>query len=204
MNEGTVFGRLTVLEKTLSPSGRPEFRCRCECGAIVEVRRDKLRKGLIVSCGCFKKEREEAYRQKREAELQIKKEKQAARIELLKQRPRIKSLLEVALERRHESLKHFLILSEPSKTDPLWDFEFFKNLIGENSCHYCKSELDLDGIPLDCKDDQIGFLACNVVPSCRTCIGIRHAYVNPLLSYEEMLLLSPGLEEIKLKRKCPL
>lgn len=52
-----VFGRLTVLEQTeniITPNGRSHvaWKCKCDCGNIVVVRGDCLRKGNTVSCGC--------------------------------------------------------------------------------------------------------------------------------------------------------
>ena len=48
---GTVFGQLTVLR----PSKRElHYVCRCSCGTVKDVRKDHLRGGKIVSCGCYK------------------------------------------------------------------------------------------------------------------------------------------------------
>lgn len=53
------FGYLTVLRRDdsrLSGAGKSVYwLCKCECGNIKSVRTDKLRKGEVVSCGCYSK-----------------------------------------------------------------------------------------------------------------------------------------------------
>ena len=51
---GQRFGRLTVLE--LTPLRPVHFRCRCDCGAIVNVLSMLLRDGRTRSCGCLRRE----------------------------------------------------------------------------------------------------------------------------------------------------
>lgn len=59
---GQRFGRLTVIEKTTTPydkSGNLLWRCLCDCGNEVFVRKTHLgepRNGKISSCGCYAKE----------------------------------------------------------------------------------------------------------------------------------------------------
>lgn len=54
---GKVFGRLTVLERVENKNkGRARWKCLCSCGTIKEVDGTHLRRGEIVSCGCFKNE----------------------------------------------------------------------------------------------------------------------------------------------------
>jgi hypothetical protein len=55
---GQKFGRLTVIEKTGKRAGNRSiiWKCRCDCGNIVEVIRDDLLNGSTKSCGCLKKE----------------------------------------------------------------------------------------------------------------------------------------------------
>lgn len=48
------FGSLTVLGKCPVKSNMTYWRCRCDCGKTVEVRRDHLISGNTVSCGCFR------------------------------------------------------------------------------------------------------------------------------------------------------
>ena len=59
---GNKYGRLTVIERGkdyVSPSGSHSttWKCQCECGNIVEVNANSLRKGLTTSCGCYRNEK---------------------------------------------------------------------------------------------------------------------------------------------------
>ena len=59
---GQRFGRLVVLERTddyILDSGKRKtmWRCFCECGNIVVVRGESLKRGITLSCGCYKSER---------------------------------------------------------------------------------------------------------------------------------------------------
>lgn len=47
---GSRYGDLTTIREVES-SGKRHFRCKCECGEIVEVRLDHLRSGHTSSCG---------------------------------------------------------------------------------------------------------------------------------------------------------
>lgn len=53
---GRRFGRLTVLEKTEKRAKNRSvlWKCRCDCGSIVEATRDQLLSGGKTSCGCAK------------------------------------------------------------------------------------------------------------------------------------------------------
>jgi len=55
---GTKFGKLTVIsdaEPTIGSSGKPHRRllCQCECGKQTTPRLDALKRGRVVSCGCW-------------------------------------------------------------------------------------------------------------------------------------------------------
>lgn len=50
---GKKFGRLTVLEFI----GQDIFRCKCDCGNVVDKRGTRLRGGYVQSCGCLRKEK---------------------------------------------------------------------------------------------------------------------------------------------------
>ena len=53
---GQRFGRLTALEPTDRRSrGCLVWRCRCDCGAEVEVESRRLKPGAMLSCGCKEK-----------------------------------------------------------------------------------------------------------------------------------------------------
>lgn len=58
---GMKFGRLTVIERTEKPvhvkSNEAYWICQCECGNITKpIASSDLKKGGIVSCGCWRKE----------------------------------------------------------------------------------------------------------------------------------------------------
>lgn len=50
---GRRFGRLVVVEKTRTASGRVAWVCKCDCGKSTIVRTDSLTRGLTKSCGCL-------------------------------------------------------------------------------------------------------------------------------------------------------
>lgn len=53
---GMRFGRLTVIEN-VTDVGRSRFLCKCSCGNEKVVRMDHLKRGLVLSCGCYQAER---------------------------------------------------------------------------------------------------------------------------------------------------
>ncbi len=59
---GQQFGRLTVMERApdyISPADGKRFvmwRCRCECGAVVDIMAHNLLHGSTRSCGCLRRE----------------------------------------------------------------------------------------------------------------------------------------------------
>ncbi len=55
MEIGTVFGRWTVLEKSV-PARHRRALCRCSCGTEKLVLEQTLKNGASVSCGCFNSE----------------------------------------------------------------------------------------------------------------------------------------------------
>lgn len=57
---GQKFGKLLVLEETnkRADNGSIVWKCKCDCGNIVEVSSKRLINNLNVSCGCFQKERQ--------------------------------------------------------------------------------------------------------------------------------------------------
>lgn len=56
------FGRLTAIcraEDYIYPNGKgraAKWHCICECGNEVDVRHDKLKDGITISCGCYSRE----------------------------------------------------------------------------------------------------------------------------------------------------
>lgn len=58
---GKRFGRLTVIcrdEDIVRKNGktRPTWRCKCDCGNVVTILGESLRRGLSSSCGCFRRD----------------------------------------------------------------------------------------------------------------------------------------------------
>ena len=49
---GRRFGQLLVIERVPKIDRYARFRCRCDCGALTEVRGTHLRSGHSRSCGC--------------------------------------------------------------------------------------------------------------------------------------------------------
>ena len=51
---GHRYGKLTVLGRVVSPSGKTDafWLCRCDCGNLKNVSGSKLRQGYTTSCGC--------------------------------------------------------------------------------------------------------------------------------------------------------
>lgn len=50
------FGRWTVLERAPNKNGAVYWKCKCDCGAIKEVKGSNLRLGNSKSCGCLSRE----------------------------------------------------------------------------------------------------------------------------------------------------
>lgn len=50
---GNRYGRLTVSKKI---QDAPKWECICDCGKIITARGTDLRRGMVKSCGCLKKE----------------------------------------------------------------------------------------------------------------------------------------------------
>ena len=61
---GKVFDKLTVFEKAPSRARRVYWKCQCECGNIVEVSAESLKRNIPHNRGCVKlqlqKEKEQA------------------------------------------------------------------------------------------------------------------------------------------------
>lgn len=53
---GKTFGYLKVIRKNFVKNGKTYYLCQCECGNMIDVRRDSLIRGATKSCGCRTKE----------------------------------------------------------------------------------------------------------------------------------------------------
>jgi len=55
---GNVYNRLTVIERVGNTNhGQAQWLCRCECGNEMIAKGTLLRRGVVQSCGCLKKDR---------------------------------------------------------------------------------------------------------------------------------------------------
>lgn len=54
ISPGTRFGHLTVLMRVGSKDNRAIYKCRCDCGNIIIVNSNALKRGNTQSCGCIK------------------------------------------------------------------------------------------------------------------------------------------------------
>ena len=52
---GKRFGKLTVLSRVpgRTSNGKVEWECQCDCGSVIKVLGDSLRRGHTLSCGCI-------------------------------------------------------------------------------------------------------------------------------------------------------
>lgn len=53
---GLRFGRLVGLKREGSVDGRAAWSWQCDCGTVKRATGDSVRRGLIVSCGCYQQE----------------------------------------------------------------------------------------------------------------------------------------------------
>lgn len=56
---GNRYGKLIVIDKTTDALGRLKWKCKCDCGNIIEVTSSSLRSGNTQSCGCIGKSKGE-------------------------------------------------------------------------------------------------------------------------------------------------
>ena len=217
---GDNFERLTILQFGIyGNKSRQWCTCQCECGQIVKgVRTDKLKSGRRKSCGCLKREiiefnkkhneelkRTRAERQEKERlnkKIRMSKAREAASKRLLQQ---LDYLPWESKEDRRSTVtvryKHGLVraLEEEgvSKEDPLWNINFYRALLWEGICHYCKSSLSPTGLALDRMDHDKQHVATNVVPCCGFCNMLFKNFVT----YDEKMLLAPVLQVIRRRRQ---
>lgn len=61
---GQIFGRLTVVGLAGIRNKETYWTCKCSCGNLVEVARQRLINNLVVSCGCLHREKADENRKK--------------------------------------------------------------------------------------------------------------------------------------------
>jgi hypothetical protein len=210
---GTRCGRLVLLSKAGVRANHAVWRCKCDCGRIVEASRsDKLRNGRAVSCGCYRREMwdaahaerveriapvlaaREARKAKSIADRLTREQKEIiARTQREDIRERYGS---IRFETRHTYLTRQMLQEGVPKTDLLWNLHFYTELVRDLICHYCRGLMGRYGHGLDRMDNTRPHEVSNVVPCCGFCNRLR----SNKLTYEEMLLLSNGLAEIRFQR----
>lgn len=223
LKPGTVIGRLTLVE--IAERGkRQRWVCKCECGTVIRhARSDKLRNGRLTSCGCYLREKNEKLhkeRIERDGPDTTPEEKQA-RLDKIEQNHKAAEIRQGIAKRHREDvvnrrggvsfeLRHSHYLVKPRggrstfslgtegvpKDDLIWNPHFYAELIRDLTCHYCLGLIGKWGHGLDRMDNSKPHLASNVVPCCGFCNSLK----GDKVSYEEMMLLIPGLREIRLRR----
>jgi len=53
---GQRFGRLVVIKRSENIHGRVAWECQCDCGNTKAVTSNDLKRGIVQSCGCLKRE----------------------------------------------------------------------------------------------------------------------------------------------------
>ena len=53
---GRTFGKLTVLDRAENKGGRTAWKCRCNCGKLINATSFELKNGRKTDCGCGKRE----------------------------------------------------------------------------------------------------------------------------------------------------
>lgn len=61
---GKRFGNLLVIDQVENKNNETWWKCKCDCGNIVEVPRSRLITGFVISCGCKLKEAQTINREK--------------------------------------------------------------------------------------------------------------------------------------------
>lgn len=108
-----------------------------------------------------------------------------------------KDEMDCSVSRRHSNLYRSLRIEKVPETNLIWNLNFYTQLVLDNECHYCGGPLPKKGHGLDRLNSSIGHVCYNVVPCCGSCNGLK----GHVISYEEMMILRPGLFEIRRRRE---
>jgi hypothetical protein len=98
---------------------------------------------------------------------------------------------------KHNVLRSKTRHEDIPRDDLLLRLNFYSELIRDNECHYCLGPLNPTSHSLDCVVNEIGHRCFNVVPCCGSCNQKKMDDTT----YEEMMLLVPGLREIRRRRE---
>jgi hypothetical protein len=94
---------------------------------------------------------------------------------------------------RHAALQRVLEKERIPYTDLLWKFDFYAELVKDGECLYCRGPLSRTGFALDRVDNSKPHFCWNaIIPACGRCNSTR----SDLYTFEQMLILRPGLEQI--------
>jgi hypothetical protein len=94
---------------------------------------------------------------------------------------------------RHSKLKKELRTDKVSSQDPLWNLNYYAEIIRDGICHYCLGAFNSSGHSLDRMSNNEPHACWNVVPCCWDCNELK----SDKFSYQEMMLLSPILIKIR-------
>lgn len=97
---------------------------------------------------------------------------------------------------RHAALIRVLKSEQVPLADRLYSLNFYEALLLDG-CAYCKGPLSTSGHALDRIENSKGHRCFNVAACCGFCNGIK----GDRLTWDEMMILAPGLEEIREKRE---
>jgi len=102
------------------------------------------------------------------------------------------------LKGRHTDIRGTLKKEGISSEDPLWSFNYYSEIMRDGICHYCGGVLNPSKIGIDRMNNAEGHVCYNVVPCCWRCNQLKADDI----SYEEMMMLAPILQEIRKRREA--
>lgn len=174
---GKRYGRLVVIKRAgIGTGGYVMWRCKCDCGGEKIINGSNLRQGATQSCGCL-----------------------AVAVFHINRRVGSKKRLPPSESAFRQAL--YVMKKNAKKRDLAWELskEEAVSLMLSN-CHYCgsppsnlrKSEYgsgDFSYNGIDRKDNSVGYISENVVPSCFNCNRAKATMsVGEFLSWIDRLI----------------
>ncbi len=101
-----------------------------------------------------------------------------------------------SLYSRFAALRRCLVKENVPPTDKLYSLNFYEQLVLDG-CVYCSGPLSPSGHGLDRINNDLGHRCYNVVVACGFCNGIK----GDRLTWDEIMILAPGLKEIRERRE---
>lgn len=157
---GNRYGRLTVLRRigSIYSYSKSIWRCICDCGNIIEVRSDLLRRGKTRSCGCLFRE--------------------SARKNAAKATKARTIYDDLAIGQAYSATRNN---ARRRRIRFRLSYQEYKAII-QRACHYCNAparlrgyvrsdglDLRFYGHTLDRKDNAVGYSPWNCVSACASC-----------------------------------